>query len=270
MKAKNSNLSIAQGSTTRLTFLGTGTSHGVPVMTCNCAVCTSTDARDKRFRSSVMVEKGDTRIVVDVGPDFRMQMLREKVDMVDAVLLTHEHRDHIAGIDDIRVYNYRKKGPMTFYCESRVEEDVRQAFQYIFDDKAYPGLPSIQFNTIGEDAFTVGDLEILPIPVLHYHLPVMGFRFGNMAYITDVSDIPVDTWPKLEGLDHLVLGCLRRKPHISHYHLEEAIRVAERIGAGETHFIHMSHDIGLHAEVEKELPKGMHLSYDGLQLESAD
>lgn len=249
-----------------LTFLGSGTSHGIPVISCTCKVCASTNSKDKRLRASVLVETPSTRVVVDTGPDFRTQMLREKVDWLDAVLLTHEHRDHIAGVDDIRVFNYLRKGPLDFHCQPRVADHVRGAFSYIFGDSKYPGLPEINFQEIDSEFFQVGDLPIQPVPVLHYKLPVTGFRIGNIAYITDVSEISEESMGMLKGLKYLVLGCLRREPHISHYHLEAALKVAEQINAEETYFIHMSHDMGLHDEVEAELPSNVHLSYDGLKL----
>lgn len=214
----------------------------------------------------MLVETPSTRVVVDTGPDFRAQMLREKVNWLDAVLLTHEHRDHIAGVDDIRVFNYRKKGALDFYCQDRVADHVREAFSYIFSDSKYPGLPEINFTKIGAQPFHIGDLPIQPIPVLHYKLPVTAFRFGDIAYVTDVSEISDQSMEMLSGLKYLVLGCLRREPHIAHYHLEAALKVAEQINAEETYFIHMSHDLGLHHEVEAELPPNVHLSYDGLKL----
>lgn len=251
---------------TTLTFLGTGTSHGVPVIGCSCVVCTSSNTKDSRLRSSVLVETATTRLVIDTGPDFRMQMLREKVDWLDAALMTHEHRDHIAGLDDIRVFNYFKKGPFDLYCYPRVQSSIREAFSYVFQDSNYPGIPSVRFNDIDKDLFTIGDLEIEPIGVLHHRLEVCGFRFGAMAYLTDVSHIPEESMEKLNGLDHLVLGSLRKEEHISHFNLEQAVAAAERIGAKKTHLIHMSHDMGLHVEVEKELPDHIRLSYDGLKL----
>ncbi|MCB0736124.1 MAG: MBL fold metallo-hydrolase [Bacteroidetes bacterium] len=249
-----------------ITFLGTGTSHGIPVIGCNCAVCTSTNIKDKRFRSSVLIESESTKVVVDTGPDFRQQMLRENINWLDAILLTHEHRDHIAGIDDIRVFNYRRKGALTFHCYPRVEKEIREAFAYIFANKKYPGIPEITFKNFENDNFLVGDLPFKPLTVLHYKLPVAGFRVGNLAYITDVSAIPNSTLALLNNLDVLVLGCLRREPHIAHYHLEAALQIAQQIGAKQTYFIHMSHDMGLHNEVEAELPQNVHLSYDGLKL----
>lgn len=250
--------------------MGTGTSHGIPVISCSCAVCTSQNPKDRRMRSAVLVESANTRLVIDTGPDFRMQMLREKVDWLDAALITHEHRDHIAGLDDIRVFNYLKKGPFDLYCYPRVQKSIREAFSYIFENSEYPGLPSVCFQDIGEESFTVGELNIEPIPVLHHRLKVCGFRFGSLAYITDVNFISEESMERLKGVEVLVLGALRKTPHISHFSLSEAVEVSKQIGASKTYLIHMSHDMGLHSEVEEELPDGIHLSYDGLKVQLGD
>lgn len=249
-----------------VTFLGTGTSHGIPVITCDCDVCKSSNPKDKRFRSSVLIETKTTTVSIDVGPDFRMQMLRENVKKLDAIVITHEHRDHLAGLDDIRVFNYKKQGPFDIYCTPHVQANIRQGWPYIFAPSPYPGTPSIEFKNIENDAFVIGDLEFLPIEHLHYKLPVKGFRIGKFAYITDVSLIPEQNFEMLQGLDAVVIGALRQRPHISHFSLEEAIEAAKRIGAKTTYFIHMNHDMGLHNEVERILPEGMFLSYDGLKL----
>ena len=249
-----------------VTFLGTGTSHGIPVIACECAVCQSKDNKDKRFRSSILIESAQTSVAIDVGPDFRMQMLREKVNKLDAIVLTHEHRDHLAGLDDIRVFNYRKKGAFDIYCTKHVEGHVREGWPYIFKPAPYPGVPSVEFKNFDKAAFNIGDLQFEPIDLLHYKLPVKGFRIGSFAYLTDVSLIPEESFNKLTGLDSVVIGALRKKPHISHFSLDEAIEAAKRINAKNTYFIHMSHDMGFHKEVEKELPENMHLSFDGLKL----
>lgn len=250
-----------------VTFLGTGTSHGIPVPTCECAVCHSDNPKDKRFRSAIWIRSKNTSLVVDTGPDFRMQMLRAKVPSIDAILMTHEHRDHIGGLDDIRVYNYKRAAPLDIYCYERVQKHVMGAFSYIFDPNPYPGIPSVHFKTITDQEFEIGDFRIQPIKVLHYKLEVCGFRIGPFAYVTDVSSIPEESFELLKGVDTVVLGALRQEPHISHFSLEEAIEASNRIGARETYFIHMSHDMGLHQEVQERLPKGKFLSYDQLQLD---
>ena len=218
------------------------------------------------MRSAVWFKSDEASIIIDAGPDFRMQVLREKVMDVDAIFMTHEHRDHIAGLDDIRIYNYRNEGALDIYCQKRVENHIREAFAYIFHPNPYPGIPSINFCEINHAPFQVKGIEVIPIPVKHYKLEVLGYRFGPFAYITDVSEIPESSFNRLEGVRTVVLGSLRKKPHIAHFSLDEAIEAAKRIGAEETYFIHMSHDMGLHNQVEEELPEGMHLSYDGLTL----
>ncbi len=250
----------------RITFLGTGTSQGVPVIGCDCAVCASADFRDKRLRSSVHIRYGNLSLVIDTGPDFRQQVLREDIATLDAVLLTHAHRDHTAGLDDVRAYNFKQNITMPVYGTSATLEQLKQDFAYIFGPDNYPGLPRIQLHPISHLPFTIGSLEIIPLPVLHYRLPVLGFRIGKLAYITDANNIPDKTLDRLHGLDCLVLNALQREPHISHFHLEEAIRLAQFIGARKTYFTHISHKLGLHREVEKELPPDMELAWDGLRL----
>jgi phosphoribosyl 1,2-cyclic phosphate phosphodiesterase len=229
-------------------------------------VCASTDPRDRRWRSSLLIRSGSTAIAIDCGPDFREQMLREKVDRLDAVVLTHEHRDHLAGIDDLRVFNYHSQGDFPLYCTHAVEEQVRQGWRYAFKPSPYPGIPQLGFVPIENERFTIGELHILPIPVLHYRLPVLGFRIGPFAYITDVSHIPDSSFQLLEGVDTIVLGALRKTPHLAHFSLTQAMEAARKTRARQAYFIHMSHDMGLHRKVEAELPPGMNLSYDGLTL----
>lgn len=250
----------------KITFLGTGTSHGIPVISCTCPVCRSRNEKDKRLRCSILVDSPETCLVVDAGPDFREQMLRTKVDWLDALLITHEHRDHVGGLDDIRVFNYKRKGALPVYCYERVEKAIRKGWDYMFSEKSYPGLPSIEFHQIKDEAFQLGDMHIQPIPVKHYKLGVSGFRFGNFAYLTDLSEIPKESKALLQGLEHLVLGCLRREKHISHFNLSEALEQAAELAPSNCWLIHMSHDMGLHAEVEEELPPNVHLAYDGLTL----
>lgn len=259
-------MSASDSTPLKITFLGTGTSHGIPVISCDCKVCTSQDPKDKRFRCSILVESPNTTLVVDAGPDFRMQMLHENVKMVDAILVTHEHRDHIAGIDDIRVFNYKKEGDLDFFAYKRVSDNIRETFSYIFAKEKYPGVPGIKLTDISDKPFEVGDIQVNPIEVIHYKMKVCAFRFGDFAYVTDVSDIPVESIEKLKGVKKLVLGALRKTPHMSHFSIYQAIEMSEKIGAEETYFVHMSHDMGLHEEVQKDLPKNMFLAYDGLEL----
>lgn len=247
----------------RITVLGSGTSQGVPVIGCQCEVCRSDDSRDKRLRSSIMVEHLSTRIVVDAGPDFRQQMLREKVRTLDAILITHTHKDHIAGLDDVRSFNYLMKCPMKIFACARDQEAIRQEFSYAFSDNPYPGVPEFDMRLLTDGSFRVGDIDIQPIRVMHHKLPVFGFRFGRLAYLTDVNSIPDQAYLQLMGLEVLIIGALRKEKHISHFSLPEAIEVAKRIDARQTWFTHVSHLMGRYAEVQPLLPSGMHLAFDG-------
>ncbi|MFM7629019.1 MAG: MBL fold metallo-hydrolase [Algoriphagus sp.] len=249
-----------------LTFLGTGTSQGVPVIGCPCSVCQSLDYKNKRFRTSIHVQVGNSSLVIDTGPDFRQQMLREDVKRVDAVFFTHEHKDHTAGLDDIRPFNFYQQGDIPIFGRKAVLEQIQREYAYIFNDKKYPGVPQVTCVEIGEDPFHFQDISIIPIPVLHYKLPVLGFRIGNFSYITDANLIPESSYALLEGTEVLVLNALQKEAHISHFTLEEAIAEAQKIGAKKTYFTHISHRLGEHQEVEKILPEGIHLAYDGLKL----
>lgn len=252
----------------KVTFLGTGTSQGVPPIGCNTPVCLSTDAKDKRLRSSIFVDYGDTKIVVDIGPDFRQQMLRLGTNKLDAALFTHEHKDHTAGLDDIRPFNFMQKKDMDIYAVPRVQEALKKQFDYIFNVQDYPGLPKVNLLDINKnDKFKVNGHTIIPIEVIHYKLPVLGFRFNDFTYITDANYISDEELVKLKGTKVLVLNALRRETHLSHFTLSEAVDLAKKVGAERTYFTHMSHQIGFHEEVNKELPKGMQLAYDGLSLE---
>lgn len=251
----------------KVSFLGTGTSQGVPVIGCDCEVCKSIDYKDKRLRSSIHVETDKYSIVVDIGPDFRQQMLRAKVNWLDAVILTHEHKDHTAGLDDIRSFNFKQQMDMPVYGRQHVLEQVKLEFGYIFNENKYPGVPKVILKEIDEDNFTINNEKIVPIEVMHYKLPVLGFRFGDFAYITDAKTITDDELKKLENLNILVLNALQQKSHISHLTLSEAIELATRIGAKQTYFTHISHNLGLSREVETNLPENISLAYDGLQLE---
>lgn len=251
----------------KVTFLGTGTSQGVPIIACECEVCISADAKDKRLRSSVLVETENTNFIIDTGPDFRYQMLREGVKKLDAVVFTHEHKDHIAGFDDIRGFNWKTQMPMEVYATPNVEVALKRDFHYAFAEKRYPGVPSLNLHVLDNAPFSVGDLELTPIEVLHYKLPVFGYRVGDFSYVTDVNFISEEEKHKLKGSKVLVLSALRQSDHISHYSLEQAIEVAQEIGAEQTYFTHMSHQIGLHSEVDAQLPAGMNLAYDRLVFE---
>ncbi len=251
----------------KITFLGTGTSQGVPIIACPCEVCQSDDIRDKRLRTSVMIENEGQAFVIDTGPDFREQMLREKVKRIDAVIYTHEHRDHVAGLDDIRGFNFVMGKAIDVYADSNVENAIRKIYPYIFSDIKYPGIPEITLHNMNGEPFTIGKTKFIPIKVMHYKLPIWGYRIGSFTYITDANFIPDEEKEKIKGSDVLVLNALRIEKHISHYTLEEAIDVARELQVKEVYFTHISHQLGKHADVEKELPKGMHLAYDGLKLE---
>lgn len=250
----------------KITFLGTGTSQGVPVIACNCRVCTSEDVRNKRLRSSVMIEVNNKVLVIDAGPDFRYQMLREKVHQLDAILFTHEHKDHVAGLDDVRAFNFKHDREIDVYAEERVQQALKNEFSYIFSGIQYPGIPRVILHPIDNQLLHVQGVEVLPIRVMHFKLPVYGFRIGDFTYITDAKSISAEEKEKIKGSKILVLNALRREEHISHFTLSEAIALAEEIGAEQTYFTHISHQLGLHADVEKELPKGVYLAYDALQL----
>jgi len=250
----------------KVTFLGTGTSQGVPVIGCDCKVCRSLDFRDKRYRASIHVQIGDLSLVVDTGPDFRNQMLREDIRKLDAVIYTHEHKDHTAGLDDIRPYNFMQKKDMPIFGQDRVLEQIKKEFAYIFSGKKYPGVPMVKPVEIDESSFVIEGVTITPIPVSHYKLPVLGFRIGDFSYVTDANFIPDESMQLLEGTEILVLNALQKESHISHFTLDEAINMARKIGAKETYFTHISHRMGLHASINEELPEGMALAHDGLQL----
>ena len=281
---------------TRLKFLGTGTSQGVPMIGCGCDVCRSRDPRDKRLRASVLLEHEGLVILVDAGPDFRQQMLREGVSHLDAILLTHNHKDHTGGLDDIRAFNYLEKRATEIYCEKYVEDALRMEYSYAFAEKKYPGAPEWHVHNIDENPFEIscgGPYEVLswepgkgyvhytageddpvrtariiPIRGMHYKLPVLGYRFGDIAYCTDMNHIPEEEFTKLEGLEHFVINCVKYGKHISHYSLEEAVEVARRVGAKHTWLTHLSHQLPCYNELAAELPDGILPAYDGLIISS--
>ncbi len=251
-----------------VTFLGTGTSQGIPVITCNCKVCTSTDRRDKRLRSSVLIRVDGRTLVIDTGPDFRYQMLRAQVLQLDAVLYTHEHKDHIAGLDDVRPFNFAQQGAVDIYGTDAVHQALKREFYYAFSDQKYPGVPQLHMHEITTAPFLVaGKVQVTPIQVMHFKMPVLGFRIGNFTYITDAKTIDEENIRRIKGSEVVVINALQRENHISHFTLEEAVDMALRIGAGTTYFTHISHRLGKHEEVSRELPDGVMLAYDGLQLE---
>lgn len=248
-----------------VTFLGTGTSQGVPVIGCDCPVCCSLDFRDQRFRASIRVEVDDQSIVVDTGPDFRMQMLRERIRKLDAVLFTHEHKDHTAGLDDVRSFNFLQKRDMPIYGRNTVIENIRNEYHYAFAEKRYPGVPSITTNDI-DGPFKVGGVEITPIDVLHYKLPVHGYRIWDFVYITDAKTIEESEIDKIRGCEVLVLNALQREPHISHFTLQEALEFIKLIKPKQAYLTHLSHKMGKHKDLEEELPEGVSVAYDGLKI----
>lgn len=254
-------------SKTRLTFLGTGTSQGVPMIGCGCEVCKSTDPRDKRLRASVLVEHEGQKILVDAGPDFRYQMLRAGICSLDAILLTHNHKDHTGGLDDIRAFNYHEKKATQIYCEKYVEDSLRQEYSYAFAEVKYPGAPEWNVHIIDEKPFSINGVEIIPIRGKHFKLPVLGYRFGNIAYCTDMNHISEEEYSKLQGLDHFIINCVRRGRHISHYSLEQAIEVAGKVGAEHSWLTHLSHQLPCYEELIKELPEGILPAFDGLTIE---
>ncbi len=237
------------------------------MIACDCNVCTSTDKKDKRLRSSILVQSAKTTLVVDTGPDFRYQMLRQNVKHLDAVIFTHPHKDHLAGLDDIRAFNFFSKKSMKVYADSLTEEALRRDFYYAFSDTKYPGIPELDLNTINLEPFVVGDIPITPILVWHMKMPVLGFRFGRFTYITDANRIDDSEKEKIKGSEVLVLNALRKAKHISHFTLEEAVSIVQELKIDKGYFTHISHQLGRHEEVESGLPGNMHLSYDGLVLE---
>lgn len=248
----------------KVSFLGSGTSTGIPEIGCPCKVCTSTDKRDRRLRSSVVVEEKGLRLLIDCGPDFRWQMIRTGITSLDAVLITHEHYDHVGGLDDLRPFCKRKF--MDVYAEGYVADALRERIPYAFYDNKYPGVPNLQLRSIQNEPFPIGDVLVTPIRLLHGRLPIFGYRIGDMAYLTDFNAIPEEEYVKLQGLDALVIDALRDEAHVSHETVEQALRQIEKIRPRRSYLIHMSHHFGLHAEREKQLPANVFVAYDGLEL----
>lgn len=250
----------------KLTFLGTGTSQGVPMIGCGCEVCNSADPRDKRLRSSAFIQYEGLKILVDAGPDFRQQMLRAGISSVDAILLTHNHKDHTGGLDDIRAFNYLEKKATHIYCEKYVEESLRKEYSYAFAEIKYPGAPDWEVHTIDENPFSIKGVNIIPIRGKHFNLPVLGYRFGDIAYCTDMNHIADEEYEKLQGLEHFIINCVRRGRHISHFSLEQAVSVAEKVGAAHSWLTHLSHQLPRHQELLAELPESIRPAYDGLTI----
>jgi phosphoribosyl 1,2-cyclic phosphate phosphodiesterase len=248
----------------KITFLGTGSSMGIPVIGCDCDVCASNNPKDKRLRSSVLIETGNNIFVIDAGPDFRQQMLLANITKIDAVLLTHEHKDHTAGLDDVRAFNFLMKKPMSIYAEDRVLDSIKHEFAYVFSENKYPGTPKMDLRKVENKPFEIGVDEILPIQVFHNLLPVFGFRFGNMAYVTDVKTIPEVEKQKLTDLDVLVFSAIRKKPHIAHMGLDETIDAIEELKPKRTYLTHISHMQHSFKELEALLPANVFVAYDQL------
>lgn len=251
----------------KITFLGTGTSQGVPIIACQCPICLSKNPKDNRLRSSLLIQTHNGNLVIDSGPDFRQQMLRQKVTDLRALLFTHGHKDHTAGMDDIRAFNYILQKPIDIYADKATIQVLKKDFDYAFSDKKYPGVPELEIHEIINQPFCIDQTVITPIEVLHYKLPVYGFRINDFTYITDANYISDTEKNKIKGSRILVLNALRKEPHISHFSLSEAITLAQEIGAEQTYFTHISHQLGLHEEVQSLLPENIYLAYDGLTIE---
>jgi phosphoribosyl 1,2-cyclic phosphate phosphodiesterase len=251
----------------KITFLGTGTSQGVPIIACPCEVCQSKDTKDKRLRTSILIEEKDKVFVIDTGPDFRQQMLRENVKQLDAVVFTHEHKDHTGGFDDIRAFNFIQQKEMDVYASERVQQALRRDYAYIFSDFKYPGIPEIKFHLLENKLTTIEGVAFLPIEVMHHKLPVFGFRINDFTYITDANYISEKEKEKIKGSKVIVINALRRETHLSHYTFDEAIKLMEELKPEQAYFTHISHQLGLHSEVIKELPPFISLAYDGLKIE---
>ena len=251
----------------KVTFLGTGTSQGVPVIACSCAVCQSNDPRDKRLRTSIHIQHGNSSFVIDSGPDFRQQMLRAEIKNLTALIFTHEHKDHVAGMDDIRAFNYVLQKKIDIYATLRVQEALVRECPYVFHVFKYPGVPEVNMITIDEHPFIIEGLEFIPIEVLHYKLPVNAYRFGDFTYITDANFISEKEKEKIKGSRIVVINALRREKHVSHFNLQEALELIKELQPEKAYLTHISHQLGKHSDVEQELPPNVFLAYDGFEIE---
>jgi phosphoribosyl 1,2-cyclic phosphate phosphodiesterase len=252
----------------KATILGSGTSQGVPVIACDCYVCQSQDSKDKRLRSSLLIEVDGKKYVIDSGPDFRQQLLRTGIKSLDGILFTHEHKDHVAGLDDVRAFNYRQGKPMDIYCTHRVEQALKREFHYVFSEERYPGIPELNLHRIENKPFDLHPgFEVHPIEVLHYKMPVLGFRFRGLTYITDAKTVAVEEIHKLKGTDVLIVNALHHSTHLSHFNLTEALEFIDMIEPKKAFLTHISHLFGRHKEIEKILPPNVFPAYDGLQIE---
>lgn len=250
----------------KITFLGTGTSQGVPVITCQCAVCQSNDIKDQRLRSSVLIETNNKVILIDAGPDFRQQILREGINQLDAILITHGHKDHVGGLDDVRAFNFFQKRAMDVYARNQVHDIILKEFDYAFGENKYPGTPVINLHEIINSEFEVNGVKIIPIDAMHAAMPVFGFRVGNFGYLTDISQIDEKEKEKLFGLKVVVIGALRKKAHHSHFNLDQALELINEIKPEKAYLTHISHLMGLQKEMEKELPENVYFAFDGLKI----
>lgn len=251
----------------KITFLGSGTSQGVPVIGCRCEVCCSLDFRDKRLRSSIHIEVDGLSLIIDSGPDFRQQVLRENITQLDALIFTHEHKDHTAGMDDIRSFNFLQKKDMPVYARTNVIDQLKREFAYVFEETKYPGIPRVEVREIINAPFQIEGITITPIEVMHHKLPVFGFRINDFTYITDAKTIAEEEKEKIRGTKVLVLNALQIDTHQSHFTFEEAKALAKEINAEHTYFTHMSHRIGRHKKVSERLPSNIEFAYDGLKVE---